>query len=308
MEGNIYEKMTIFSLIALTFIAVIFIPFISSDSRSLARYRELVRNAAVLPMPAEWLTGNPVYVWDSRKSFFKMLFAPDGSLFESEIVTTNGLDPKAKRCGTWALTSAGALQLTREITSSTRTFTRVSQDGYHLPTLMRLSSGYAEAWFMGDNGIAQLQISCFGYPGSRPSSQKFAASLVSGRTVYWATYPPVILSSSNEVTINPELAFGALSFHPDGTLSKSIDNPYQDTPDFRPSFSGTWRVDEHFGVLNVSVGLYSSEITLLLCDEQHQSLLVGTTSGNEQWFLDQERGKEDLTRHLEIVTGLAASP
>lgn len=302
MEGNIYEKMTIFSLIAFTFIAVIFIPFISSDSKARARYRELVRSAAALPIAAEWLTENPVYVWDSRKSFYKLLFARDGSFGESEIVTTNSLDPKSSHSGTWTITSAGALQLTREITSGTRTFTRVSQDGYHLPTLMRLSSGFAEAWFLGEHSLVEQQISCFGYPGSHPSSEKFTASLVSGLTVYWASYPPVI--SGSEVSVNPELAFGVLIFHPDGTLSKSINNPVEGTPDYRPSFTGTWQVDEHFGVLNVSLGLYATEVTLLLSDNRQQSLLVGTTSGNEQWFLDQERGKEELARYLAVATGL----
>ena len=167
MEGNIYEKMTIFSLITLTFIAVILIPFVSStlDSKSLARYRELVRNAPPLPLSATELTGSPAYLWGSRRSLQKMLFAEDGIFSESGIVTANGLDPKPHPCG-------------------------------------------------------------------------------------------------------------------------------------------TWKVDENFGVLNLLAGLYTTEIVLLRHLAPEHCLLVGTTSGCEQWFLDPEKGKEDLVTHLAMAVHL----
>ena len=145
-----------------------------------------------------------------------------------------------------------------------------------------------------------MQISCFGYSDSRPSAEKFTPSLISGLTVCWATYPCVVLTSGNEVSVNPELAYGVITFHADGTLSKSINNPSDAAPDYRPSFTGTWKVDENFGVLNMSVGLYTTEITLHLHSIEHHNLLVGSTAGNEQWFLDQrkwQRRSHELPRH-----------
>ena len=306
MEGNIYEKMAIFSLIALTLIAVLLLPFISStsDSKALARYRELIRNAATLPLSVPELTGNPIYLWDSRKSFQKMLFAQDGTFSESEIVTANGIDPQPQPGGTWSISGDGRLQITRKVTAGTRVLALISRGGGHLATLMRLNSGVAETWFLGAENLAQVQISCFGYSGSKPSAEKFTVPLVSGKTIYWATYPPVVPTSGNEVAVNLELAYGVVTFHPDGTLSKSINNPIEALPDYRPSFTGTWHVDEKFGVLNTSAGLYTTEITLLLHNPEEQSLLVGTTSGTEQWFLDPEKAKEDLATHLATAVHL----
>jgi hypothetical protein len=308
MEGNIYEKMTIFSLIALIVIAAFLVSFASNsiESKTLTRYRELIRNAAFQPLSAEELTGNSVYVWDSRKSFQKLLFAKDGSLLESGIVTTNGLDPKAKLSGTWAISSDGSLQLWRNETASTKSYVRVSQNGYNLATLMRPKSGFADAWYLGENNLAKVQISCFGRSDSQPSTEKFTATMVSGVTIYWATYPCLLLTSSNEVSVNPELAYGVITFHADGTLSKSINNPIEAAPDYSPFFAGTWNIDENFGVLNMSVGLYTSEITMLIHSKEHQSLLVGTTAGNEQWFLDPEYAKENLISYLAIGVHLDA--
>lgn len=307
MEGNIYEKMTIFSLIALTILAAILVPFLNSgESRALARYRELIRNATSHPLSAEELTCHPVYVWDSRRSFHKVLFAKDGSFSESGIVTTNGLDPAVAPAGTWVITPEGNLQLWRRETAGTRNYIQVSQDGYNLATLMRLDSGFADAWYLGENGLAKVQISCFGYSDSRPSAEKFTPSLISGLTVCWATYPCVVLTSGNEVSVNPELAYGVITFHADGTLSKSINNPSDAAPDYRPSFTGTWKVDENFGVLYMTAGLYTTEITLNLHSIGHHNLLVGSAAGNEQWFLDQKNGKDDLTRYLAIGIHLDA--
>jgi hypothetical protein len=308
MEGNIYEKMTIFSMIVLTAFAIIFVPFVSNkgNNKALARYRELISNAATRPLSAEELTSYPVYVWDSRKSFYKMLFARDGSLSESPIITANGQDPKAEPSGTWALTSEGILQLSLKGTASTRNYARISQNGYNLATLMRLKSGFAKAWHLGEKSLAHAQISCFGYSDSRPATEKFTAPLISGLTVYWAVYPCIIPTSSAEVSVNPELAFGMIIFHEDGTLSKSINNPLDAVPDYRPSFTGTWKIDENPGVLNLSVGLYTTEITLLLHSAEHHSLLVGTTAENEQWFLDPEHAGQDLASYLAIGVYLDA--
>jgi hypothetical protein len=308
MEGNIYDKMTVFSLLTLVVLAVILVPFVSntSESKALSRYREVIRNAAANPLRAEDLVENPVYVWDSAKSFHKMVFARDGTLFESEIVTSNGLDPAPKQSGSWALTAEGALQISHKFAAGPKLLTRVSGNRYHLATLMRLNSGLAEAWFLGENSLAEMQISCYGYPQSLASHRKFTASLISGLTVYWASYPCISLTPSDEVSVNPLLAYGVITFRPDGTLSKSINNPIGGTADYNPSFSGSWRVDENFGVLNLSVGLYAAEITLLLQSEERHSLLVGTIAGSEQWFLDPERAKGDLTSYLALGVHLDA--
>jgi hypothetical protein len=301
LEGNIYEKMTIFSMILLTVFAIIVVPFASkADNKLQARYRELIRNARPHPIAANALTGYPVYVWDSRKSFYKMVFTRDGSLSQSPIVTANGQDPQAAPTGTWALAPDGILRLSFHATKGFRDYTCISVDGYCMATLMRLKSGYAESWYLGEQALAQAQISCFGYSDSMPAAGKFTRSLVSGLTVYWGTYPCIVPTATSEVSINPELAFGVITFHEDGTLSKSINNPLDAVPDFKPSFKGTWKVDEDVGVLNLSVGLYSTEVTLLLHSEKCHSLLVGTTAGNEQWFVDLELAGKDLANYLAI--------
>jgi hypothetical protein len=235
-----------------------------------------------------------------------MLFCKDGSLFASSIVTTNGIDPETVPSGTWALTREGILRISFKDTSKSRDFVRVSLNGYNTPTLMRLKSGYAKAWFLGERSLAHAQICCFGYSGSHTETKKFTTLLLSGVTVYWATYPCLIPASSDEVCVNPELAFGMITFHEDGTLTKSINNQLDAVPDFRPSFTGTWGIDEHFGVLNLSVGLYATEITLLLQSREQHTLLVGTTAGNEQWFLDPERASQDLATHLAVQVYLDA--
>jgi len=302
VEGNIYEKMTIFSMIILTVFAILFVPFVSSQvsSKALLRFRELVRNASASPLSAAELTSHPVYFWDSRRSFRKMVFGADGALSESTIVTSNGVDPETRTAGSWEFTPTGSVRLSLMVTSTTIEFTRVSLDGYRLPTLLRLRSGYAQAWFLGEHGLAHAQIACFGYSQSEPPTAKFTPDLVSGMTVYWGSYPCLLPTSADELSVNPELAYGVMSFHDDGTLLKSINNPLDAPPDYRPTFTGTWRLDERLGVLNLSVGLYTTEITLHLHDPGRHTLLIGTTAGNEQWFLDPERGQQDLANYLAI--------
>ena len=302
MAGNIYEKMTIFSMIVFVLFAVFFIPFISGkgDKRALARYRELVRTAAVHRWSVDELTSYPVYVWDSAKSFSKMLLAKDGSLSVSSLVVGNGIDPAAAPSGSWTLDSAGILRLSFNVTSSSRDFTCIMPDGYNLATLVRLNSGYAKAWHLGWQGLARMQISCFGYSASQPATEKFTASLLRGLKVYWASYPCVMPTASDEVGVNPELTFGMISFHEDGTLSKSINNPLDAVPDYSPAFTGTWQVDDNFGVLNLTVGLYFTQINLLLRSAEHHSLLVGSAAGNEQWFLDPEHAAQHLAAYLAL--------
>jgi hypothetical protein len=308
VEGDIYEKMTIFSMIVFTIFAVILIPFLTSKvgSRELARYREAVKGAPAQPLSQEDLTSYPVYVWDSRRSFRKMVFSGDGALSDSSIVTANGLDPTTHPSGTWSLGPDGILHLSLNVTAGTRSYARISEARYNLAALMRLSSGYVEAWYIGANSLARAQISCFGYSDSVPATEKFTVPLVNGLTVYWGTYPSIIPMSTDEVSINPELAYGVMTFQEDGTLSKSINNPIDAGPNYEPSFTGTWRVNEEMGVLYLSVGLYTTEVTLLLHNREPQSLLIRTTAGNEQWFLDQQHAAEDLARYLAISVHLDA--
>jgi hypothetical protein len=229
-----------------------------------------------------------------------MVFATDGSPYESSILTANGQDPEVHHAGTWALTPDGILQITPKVTGRTRNYSRISPETCTLPALMRLSSCYAEAWYFGKYSLTLTQISCFGYSASSAARERFTASLVSGLTVYWATYPCVIPSASDLVSVNPELAFGTVTFNEDGTLSRSISNSLDGLPDFNPSFSGTWSVDEDVGVMNITVGLYTTEITLLLHTPEHHTMLVGSTAGNGQWFMHPEHARQDLARYLAI--------
>jgi hypothetical protein len=300
-EGNVYEKMTIFSVIFVSILAMILVPFLSGgDSKELGRLREAIRNAALRRLTEEELTGYPVYFWDARRSFRKMAFAADGVLYESSIVTANGQDPEVHRSGQWALSPGGVLQITPDVTGRTRNYSRVSPESCGIPTLMRISSGYAEAWYLGKDSLAHTQIACFGYSASSPAKERFTASLVSGLTVYWATYPCMLPMGSDVIGLNPELAFGLVQFNEDGTLSRSISNTIDAAPDYKPSFSGTWNVDEELGVMNISVGLYTTEVTLLLhCPHDH-TMLVGSTAGNGQWFTDPAHAREDLARYLAV--------
>jgi hypothetical protein len=306
MAGNIYEKMTVFSMIVFFVFAIVFIPFLTGkgNNKVAVGYREAVKGAPASHLPLTELTADPLYVWDSRRSYKKMLFADDGSFSESTIIRGNGEDPKTLPAGSWEAGSDGTLNLSYKLNGSSRSFTCIATGGYHLPAIMRLISGYVEAWYLGIEGLALAQISCFGYSDSLPPTEKFTAALIKGVTVYWATYPCVLPVSEGEISVNPELAYGMMVFQEDGTLTKSINNPIEGKPDYNPSFTGTWRMDEKLGVLNLSAGLYTTEVVLHLHDAKRNSLIIGTTAGNEQWFLDQQHGKEDLASYLSLGVNL----
>lgn len=300
VEGNVYEKMTVFSLIVFTVFAILFVPFVTDigGNRELARFREVIWKAAVRPLSADELAAHPAFVRDSPHSFYKMVFDTDGSLRESGIVTINGHDPTTERAGSWTLTGEGTLQVTFDATRRTKSYACISEKCCDLARLMRLETGFAEAWYMGAQGLALAQISCFGYSRTVPPQGQFSDALIGGLTVYWATYPCIALTSADEVCVNPALVYGSITFHADGTLSKSRDNQPYAAPNYSPAFSGSWRIDPAYGVLDLSIGPYTREIKLLLKDDGCRILVVGTTEGNEQWFLDQERGGEELARYL----------
>ncbi|HJV36734.1 hypothetical protein [Geomonas sp.] len=302
VEGNIYEKMTVFSMIVFTVFAILFVPFVSGigGDKELARFREVIWKAAAKPLSPAELSSHPVYVWDSPNSFYKRTFSTDGTLSESAIVTVNGLDPPVERSGSWALGGDGVLRITIHSTGSTKSYTPVSRDAFGLATLLRLETGFAELWYLGQRGLAHAQISCFGYSRSVPPTERFSAPLVKGATVYWATYPLLALVSGDEASVNPALVYGAMTFHEDGTLTKSRDNRVEGRPDYSTCLSGTWRVDETYGVLDLTIGPYTREIKLFLRCEASGSFLVGTTEGSEQWFLDPARGKEQVASYLAL--------
>ncbi|HJV64892.1 MAG TPA: hypothetical protein VJ550_04075 [Geomonas sp.] len=301
VEGNIYEKMTVFSMIVIVVFAILFVPFVTGigGDKDLARFRGAIWKAAAQPLSPEELTSHPAYLWDSPNSFYKRVFAADGSLWESPIVTVNGLDPEVERSGSWTLGEDGVLRITME-TGCLKNYTPISRCAFGLATVMRLETGFAEAWYLGERGLAHAQISCFGYSRSLPPAGRFTVPLVSGATVYWATYPCCALASGDELSVNPALAYGAMTFHPDGTLARSRDNRVEGRPDYTASFSGTWRIDEVYGVLDLTIGPYTREIKLFLPGSEPGSFLVGTTEGSEQWFLDPGHGREQLASYLAL--------
>jgi hypothetical protein len=309
MAGNIYEKMTVFSMIVFFVFAIIFIPFLTGkgNNKVAVGYREAVKGAPACHLPPAEFTSNPLYVWDSRRSYKKMLFADDGTFSESTITRGNGEDPKTYPAGNWEVEPDGTLNLSYKLNGSSRSFSCIATGSYNLPAIMRLSSGYVEAWYLGEDSLALAQISCFGYSDSLPPTEKFAAALIRGVTVYWASYPCVLPVSEGEISVNPELAYGVMVFQEDGTLTKSINNPVDGKPDYNPSFTGTWRVDEKLGVLNLSAGLFTTEVVLHLHDAKRNSLIIGTTAGNEQWFLDRQHGNEDLANYLALGVYLDAA-
>ncbi|MBJ6726449.1 hypothetical protein [Geomesophilobacter sediminis] len=306
MEGNLYEKTGIFSLIALVLFAMVMTPFLSGlgENRAFARYRERIRAAAPIPIAPELLTRHPVYVWDYRNSFHKLVFTADGSYAESSITTTNGKEPETVPAGSWELTPQGVLRLRPRLTGSDRDYARISAEHPRLPALMRIGPVSVEAWYLGPDGLAQVQISCFGYSGAVPPVERFSAETVRGRSVYWVTYPSLVPISSYEVEIAPELSFGLLVFNEDGTLTRSIGNTVDGSPDYRPSFSGTWRVAPQYGILHLWVGHLHTEVTLQSRNAASEQLMVSTPEGSELWFLDPERGREELARYLAIATEL----
>ena len=298
MAGNVYEKTTIFSLIVLIVFAVVFVSFVSNtDGKSVARYRERIRRAACHPLFRELFTTHPVCVWDSKNSFRKFVFSLNGILSCSPVVTEHGLDPKVEPIGSWTLTPEGSLRLSFK-SAGVKEYVCISPAGGSSPLLMRQGANSSELWFFGENSLAEAQICCFGWAGAT-SGTGFTESLLVGKTVYWATYPGLLPAASDEVVLNPELAYGVIVFHEDGTLSKSKNNVLGAEPDYSQAFKGNWRIAGK-GVLHLTVGLHSTEVTLLLPEQRH-SLLTGSPFGSEMWFLDEETAARQLEGYLAAI-------
>ncbi len=301
--GNIFEKMSIFSFITLTVFALVLIAFGGGRSRRVSPSSETglgVRIGPVHPLAAAELTGHPIYVRESRTSFRKIVFAPDGTYLESLSVTTNGVKPVATSAGTWELTSDGKVRITPASPGTTRTYARISEHCYGAAALMKPDSGPVQAWYCGPQALTNVQISIFGFSASEPRTEKFTASLVSGLTVYWTTYPCLSVTDDGEIRVNPEAASGMIAFHDDGTLAKSIDNRLVSTPDYTLSIPGTWEVDNFTGALTITVHGYSTLVTILTRDPERKSLLVSTPVGNRRWYCDPATATADLAAFLSL--------
>ena len=297
-EGNIYERMAIYSLIFLSFFAVFIVSFGGGRRRGRepSGWGAAKQTRETYPLSAPELTGCPVYVWDYRSSFHKIVFHPDGAFSKSSGVSSNGLDPKTTAAGTWALDPDGKLRITPRSAGAPRLYTRISRHGPAV--LMRPDLGLVEAWYMGPSALACIQISIFGNSASVPGTMKFSTALVSGRTFYGATYPCLVVTTSGEVVADHEATCSLIAFHGDGTLSKSADNRIGSAPDYAPSITGTWSVDDGSGVLTMTVSGFRTTAFILGMTSGDCGLLVGTTTENRLWFPDNERAPAKLGAYL----------
>jgi hypothetical protein len=297
-EGNMHEKMAIYSLIIVSVFAVFLVSFGGGKRRGRepSGGRAAGQPCATYPLSAPELTGYPVYVWDYRSSFHKIVFHPDGAFMKSSGVSTNGLDPTATAAGTWALTHDGMLRITPRSAGMPHTYTRISVHGSAV--LMQPDLGLVEAWYMGAGALACIQISIFGNSASVPATMRFSTALVSGRTFYGATYPCLVVTTSGEVVADHETTCGLIAFHSDGTLAKSVDNRIGSAPDYAPSITGTWSVDDGSGVLTMTVSGFRTTAFILGLASGDWGLLVGTTTGNRLWFPDHERAPDRLVAYL----------
>ena len=297
-EGNMHERMAIYSLISLTVFAVFLVSFGGGRRRG----REPSRGGAAgqprasYPLSAPELSGYPVYVWDYRSSFHKIVFHPDGVFSKSPGVSSNGLDPAATVVGTWVLDPDGKLRITPRSAGAPHTYTRIS--GHGPAVLMRPDLGLVEAWYMGPGALASIQISIFGNSASFPATMRFSTALVSGRTFYGATYPCLVVTTSGEVVAEHEATCGMIAFHSDGTLAKSVDNRIGSAPDYVPSITGTWSVDDGSGVLTMTISGFRTTASILGLASGEWGLFVGTTTENRLWISDHEHALVRLAEYL----------
>jgi hypothetical protein len=297
-DVSLHEKMVIYSLISLTVFAVILVSFGGGRRRG----REPSgggaggQPGATYPLSAPELTGYPVYVWDYRSSFHKIVFHPDGAFLKSSGVSSNGLDPTATASGTWALTPDGKLRITPRSAGAPCTYTRISTHGPAV--LLQPDLGLVEAWFMGPGALARIQISIFCNSASVPATMRFSTALVSGRTFYGATYPCLVVTTSGEVVADYETTFGLITFKSDGTLAKSVDNKIGSASQYAPSITGTWSVDDGTGVLTMTVSGFRTTASILGQASGDTGLLVGTTTENRLWLPDHEHAPARLAAYL----------
>jgi hypothetical protein len=208
----------------------------------------------------------------------------------------NGLDPKVTAVGTWALTSEGKVMMTYGSPGTTKIYTRIAKSTSTV--LMKPDSGLVEAWYFGSGSLANIQISIFGCSASVPATMKFTTALVSGKTVYWATYPCLLVTTSGEVAVNHETVYGMITFNGNGILTKSIDNKINSLPNYTPSVSGIWSVDDNSGVLTMTVSGFTTAASILTQESEYCEWLVSTTAENRLWFSDPTNATEKLSTYI----------
>lgn len=297
-DGNIVDKMAIFSLISLAVFSIIHVS-IGERRRKNIRSSEKVdpiQQSFAYSLSTTNLTSYPVYVWDCRDSFHKIVFHPDGVLLKSSSVSTNGLDPSVTSAGVWALTSDGKVKVTLNSSGTTKIYTRISKNSSRV--LMQPDFGLVEAWFLGIGSLANIQISIFGFSASVSATMKFTTFFVSGRSFYWATYPCIIVTRFGDVAVNDETTYGMTTFNEDGVLIKSIANMINHTPNYTPLFSGIWTVDDNSGVLTMKVASVATTASILTRESEDCELLIHTPSENKIWFCNPTNAIEELESYI----------
>jgi hypothetical protein len=302
-NGNIFEKMAIFSLICFAAFSIFIVSFGGSKRKNnrLSGKTELIQSGSY-PLSATDLISYPVYIWDYRSSFHKIVFNPDGVLLTSASVSTDYVDPAVTADGTWSLNSDGKVVLTRNSTGTTKLYTRISR--HASAVLMQPDSGLVEAWYVGPGSLANIQISIFGYSELVPVTMKFSSAFVSGKTFYWATYPCLVVTISGEVAVNQETSYGMITFNDDGILTKSINHKIDSTPDYMPSISGIWSVDDESGVLTMNVLGFTTTASILIREPENDVLLVSSSAGNRIWFSDPANAPDNLDAYILEATTL----
>lgn len=295
---NMFEKMAIFSLISLIVFSIFVVSFGGSKQRNnrASAKVDLIQDDSTYPLSATDLTSYPVYVWDYRSSFHKIVFHPDGDLLASPSVSKDDLDPTVTAVGTWAFNSDGKVMVKFSSDRNAKIYTCISRNTRIV--LMKPAFGFVEAWFIGSGSLANIQISIFGCSLSVPATMKFTTALLSGRTIYWATYPCILVTSSGEVVVNREAACGMTTFNENGTLTKSVDNKISATPDYTPTISGIWSVDDKIGGLTMTVSGFTTKASILTQESVNGELLVFTAAENRLWITDQTDAPEKLGTYI----------
>ena len=179
-EGNVVEKMAIFSLISLSVFALISISFSGGKEKG-----SVPDDVSASPLTDSILTAGTVYACGPSSSFRKMKFAPDGTFLSSPSMTARGPDPDVTPAGTWKVTFDGAVRLFLTSPETTVTYSRTGRDTATEGMRMVTDSGIAETWHFGPTGLSRAQVACFGplepAPPADPREEAEPGSLGKGR-------------------------------------------------------------------------------------------------------------------------------
>jgi len=162
-QGNLYENMTIFTLMTLAAFALVAISFNQGKNSSAAQQPQISEGKEWIPcFNAETLTAHPIYVLDSHSSFHAMVFDPDGVFWISPTISTNGVAPKAVPAGRWTLSSDGLIRVVRGSTGNAVSYICLERDREASTARIRSDVNREETWFYGPDGLAGAQAFCFG--------------------------------------------------------------------------------------------------------------------------------------------------